>query len=94
MDDGDSFSHFVMALGYTWSGELDNAIAESELTVSMNPNNAEGYAILGHSLAMNGNMSEGIRNSEKALQLNPRDPRRYVFMTHIALAHLIGQEYE
>jgi TolB-like protein/DNA-binding SARP family transcriptional activator/cytochrome c-type biogenesis protein CcmH/NrfG len=62
-------------------GDLDKGVALLELAVTLNPNDPNGLALLGHARRLIG---EDARNSlaviEQAMRLSPRDPRSFAWL--------------
>lgn len=77
MDDSIPLAHMVLGLSYLFKARHEQAIAEMERAVSLDPNSADGYSSLGLALAYAGRAEEGIRFIEKGMRLNPRYPIQY-----------------
>ena len=63
-----------------WKKQHDQAIAEAERAIALDPNDADGYAWLGEILNFAGRPEEAIGLIEKAMRLNPRYPPFYLFV--------------
>jgi adenylate cyclase len=61
-----------------WKNQHEQAIAEAERALALDPNNADGYVALGDILVNAGRPEEGVELTEKAMRLNPRYPPLYV----------------
>ncbi len=94
IDDMDSAAHWVLGLGFQWSGQHDLSVAEERRAVELNPSNAQAYVSLGTSLAYAGRPEEGIPYIEKSTLLNPQDPRGYLWLSVLARTHLNARNYE
>jgi adenylate cyclase len=78
LDDSLSLPHRVLSLTYLWKKQHDQAIAEAERAITLDPNNADGYGNLGNILPFAGRPEEGIELIEKAMRLNPHYPPLYL----------------
>ncbi|MBI3757459.1 MAG: adenylate/guanylate cyclase domain-containing protein [Deltaproteobacteria bacterium] len=92
LDDSLSLPHLVLSLAYLWKKQHEQAIAEAERAVVLDPNNANGYAGLGNMLAFAGRPEEGIELIEKAMRLNPRYPPLY--LVNLGIAYLTAGRCE
>jgi adenylate cyclase len=78
LDDSLSFPRRLLSQVYLWKKQHDQAIAEAERAIALDPNNADGYVNLGSILVNARQPEEGIKLSEKAMRLNPRYPPLYL----------------
>jgi TolB-like protein/DNA-binding winged helix-turn-helix (wHTH) protein len=69
-----SWAHHWKAIILAFEGRTDQAIAEEELTLSLNPSVVEANLTLGNMLQRRGQFEKGLELIEKALRLSPRDP--------------------
>jgi adenylate cyclase len=92
LDDSLSLAHQVLSLAYLWKKQHDQAIAEAERAVVLDPNDANGYAGLGNMLAFAGRPEEGIELIEKAMRLNPRSPPSNLII--LGVAYLTAERCE
>ena len=81
-------AHSLRGWIYLWHKKHDEAEKEAQLAVQFDPNFAEGYARLGHIVAIAGRPEEGIGLIRKALRLDPHSPFLYSFFLGHALASL------
>jgi len=77
LDDSVSGAHSLLGKVYLWKKQYDQAIAELEKTIALNPNNADGLAGLGEILCFAGRPKEAIAVLKKAIRLNPIPPVWY-----------------
>jgi tetratricopeptide (TPR) repeat protein len=77
---------------YLWKKQYDQAIAEAERAVALDPNFANGYMTLGGILALAGRPEEGIELIKKAMRLDPHYPDMYVFS--LSIAYRLAGRYE
>lgn len=74
--------------------EYDQAIAENEIAIRLNPTLSSAYCGLGDSLAYEGRYKESMQSFEKAIALSPNDPQLWAFYTYGALALLFDEKFE
>jgi adenylate cyclase len=74
LDDEDYVAHLALAHLYMARKQGDQAKAALERAISINPNGADAYALLGNVFTMTGKPEEAINLIEKAMRLNPIPP--------------------
>ena len=91
----DERAHLVMAWAwaYATTGRLEEALAECDRGLEINPNASLIHANRGVFLAALGRSQEAIEASRLALQLNPRDPSNFWRHYGIATAHFAAEDY-
>ena len=93
-DGRDSFCRCVLGRAYGMQRRYDEAIAELEETIAMNPSFAQGYFALAFTLNWCGRYDEAIALVERACELSPRDPHLWSFHHARAVAHLALHELD
>jgi len=73
-----SGAHGTLGWVSLWKKQHEQAIAEAERDIALDPNSADGYLRLGNILAWAGRPGEAIGMTEKAMRLNPRYPAAYL----------------
>jgi tetratricopeptide (TPR) repeat protein len=73
-DSEDAWSHHALGYSYLFARRFDDAIAEFELALRLNPNFAFSQAFYAVTLCYAGRYSEGDVAITRALRLSPRDP--------------------
>jgi len=91
LDDSLSDGHALLAETYLWEKQHDDAIAEAEKAVILDPNNAERMLDLGNILAYAGRPEEGIGWIKKGMRFNPICPVGYLFM--LGHAYFLTEQY-
>ena len=83
-----------MVLGrvYQWKKQPEQAIAEMERAIALDPNDADGYVSLAHVLNFTGKPEEALRLVEQAMRLNPHYPDYYLL--HLGISYLSTGRYE
>ena len=82
----------VLGRVYLWKKQHDQAIAEAERAIALDPNDADGYAWLGETLNFAGRPEEAIGLIEKAMRLDPRYPPSYSYL--LGRAYRLTGRYE
>ncbi|MCL5778945.1 tetratricopeptide repeat protein [Limibaculum sp. FT325] len=84
--------HFALCDVYRIQRRFDDAIAAARRAIALDPNYADGYAILGLTLIYAGEVDEGIAAIETAIKLNPRAP--FYYQQNLGLAYYLSGRYE
>jgi TolB-like protein/DNA-binding winged helix-turn-helix (wHTH) protein/Flp pilus assembly protein TadD len=94
LDERDCLCRCVLGRAYTLLKNHDEAIAELERTIELNPSFAQGYFAFGFALVWAGRAEEAIPLLERATELSPRDPHLWTFHHMRATAHFALEELE
>ncbi|MFC1896194.1 adenylate/guanylate cyclase domain-containing protein [Thermodesulfobacteriota bacterium] len=73
-------AHRTLGDVYLWKKQHEQAIAEYETSVDLNPNYADGIAGLGDALSWSGRPEEAFGLVNKAMRLNPIYPALYLWI--------------
>jgi tetratricopeptide (TPR) repeat protein len=79
LDPQNAYARCWLAIVHFFRHENDKFEAEAERALSLNPNDPETLADIGHFLAFMGAFERGIALSRKAQKLNPLHPGWYYF---------------
>ncbi len=79
LDDSLPIAHSLLGVVYALKQQYDQAMAEGERAIALDPNNADSYAWQAHGLNFAGRPEEALRMVEQAMRLNPRYPPYYLF---------------
>ena len=92
----DELAHLVMAWAWAYAapGKYEEAIAECERGLEINPNCSLLHGNRGAYLAALGRAQEAVEANDLALQLNPRDPSNFWRHYANAVAHFAAEDYE
>lgn len=93
-DRDDAWAHHGLAYTYLFRRRFDDALAEFELSLALNPNFAMAHASHGVTLCYTGRWQDGDAAARRALQLSPRDPLAAVYCGVAGYAQFIGHNYE
>ncbi len=94
LDQQDCVCHCVLGRAYTLLRNYDEAIAELEAAIALNPSFAQAYFALGFTLIWCGRAEEAVVLFERAAELSPRDPHLWTFHHMRAMAHLVLDQLE
>jgi TolB-like protein/DNA-binding SARP family transcriptional activator len=91
----DERAHLIMAWAWAYAatGRLEEAIAECERGLEINPNSSLILGNLGAYLAASGRSQPALDVLHLALRLNPRDPSNFWRHYAIAAAHFAAEDY-
>jgi TolB-like protein len=93
-DTEDAWAHHGLAYTYLFARRFDDAIAEFELALRLNPNFSFAQAFYGVTLCYSGRWKEGDLAVRRALRLSPRDPSSTLYYGIAAYAQFIGRNYD
>jgi len=93
-DREDAWAHHGLAYTYLFRRRFDDALAEFELALELNPNFAMAHAFHGVTLCYAGRWQDGDAAARRALRLSPRDPLAAIYCGVAAYAQFTGQNYE
>jgi adenylate cyclase len=82
----------VAALAATFDRDLDRAKSEVDIALSLNPNFAMAYNVLGGIRSYSGQPLEAIPLIERAMRLDPASDHQYVHF--LGMAYLLAGKYE
>jgi adenylate cyclase len=92
LDDSNSFA-LTLASYVDWAQRrFDQAVAEGERAVAVNPNSAQGYQALADALNVSGKPEQAVRAVERAIRLDPAQRDFYAY--DIGLAYLEMERYQ
>lgn len=93
-DREDAFAHHGLAYTYLFRRRFDDALAEFEQALQLNPNFAMAHAFYGVTLCYAGRWQDGDAAARRALRLSPRDPLAAIYCGVAAYARFVGRDYE
>ena len=93
-DREDAWAHHGLAYSYLFRRRFDDALAEFELALQLNPNFAMAHAFYGVTLCYAGRWQDGDAAARRALRLSPRDPLAAIYCGVAAYARFVGRDYE
>jgi adenylate cyclase len=79
LDDSVPIAHSILSWVYAQKRQYDQALAEGERAIALDPNNADSYQFQAEVLNFAGRPEEGLRMAEQSMRLNPRYPPWYLF---------------
>jgi tetratricopeptide (TPR) repeat protein len=78
LDDSLPVVHSLLSLVYEQKQQYDQALAEGERAIALDPNNADSYGFQAYVLTVAGRPAEALRMVEQAMRLNPHYPPLYL----------------
>jgi len=93
LDDSLSLAHTVLGLVLLFRKQHGQAVAELERALALDPNFADVYAELAHTLTYAGRPEEAIGIVRKAMRLNPNPPHLY-YVWILGRAYHLTKQYE
>ena len=84
LDDSLPIAHSVLSNVYTWTHQPDQAVAEGERAIALDPNNADSYGLLAQTLNNAGRSEEALQMMAQAMRLNPHYPPWYLWEVSFA----------
>jgi adenylate cyclase len=85
--------HCALSYVLMLSGRHEEAMAEADIAVSLDPNYAWAYASQGSARTFGGWPREGIEPLNTAIRLSPFDPQMARWLHHLARAHYFLRDY-
>jgi TolB-like protein len=93
-DGEDAWAHHGLAYSYLFARRFDDAIAEFELALRLNPNFALSQAFYAVTLCYCGRHEEGDIAIRRALRLSPRDPFSAIYYGPAAYIQFAARRYD
>jgi TolB-like protein len=93
-DSEDPWAHLALGNVYMMARRFDDALAEYELALRLNPNFALAQAYYGLSLTYNSRWQEAEEAVRRAIRLSPRDPFLAVYCGIAAYTQFVGRNYQ
>ncbi len=92
-DSEDPWAHLALGAVYMLARRFDDALAEYEVALRLNPNFALAQAYYGLALAYNSRWQEADEAVRRAIRLSPRDPYLAVYCGIAAYTQFVGRNY-
>lgn len=92
-DSEDPWAHLALACVHKYLARLDDALAEFEWALSLNPNFSLAHAHYGLVLTYVGRWQDGSNAARRALRLSPRGPFSAIYTGVAAYAEFAGHNY-
>jgi TolB-like protein len=92
-DSEDPWAHHALGNVYLHARRFEDALAEFELALKLNPNFALAQGYYGLALSYCGRWQESDAAARRALRLSPRDPFSAVYTGIAAYAQYVGRNY-
>jgi TolB-like protein/DNA-binding winged helix-turn-helix (wHTH) protein len=92
-DDTDAFAHFTLGTALSFTGNLGQAIAELEHSLTLYPQFAAAAGELGRLLAFAGRTEEAAEYVLQAMDASPQDPHLSLWVRSRAIACFVDEQY-
>jgi TolB-like protein/Tfp pilus assembly protein PilF len=92
-DGEDPWAHHALGCVHLVARRWDDALAEFDLALSLNPNFALAQGYRGVVLSVCGRCEEAIASTGRALRLSPWDPFAALYNGAAAFAHFVARDY-
>lgn len=92
-DGEDPWAHYALGVVSMFARRFDDALAELETALRLNPSFSLAQAYYGLTLAYCGRAQEGVAAAARALRLSPRDPFSAIYAGIASYAHFVGRDY-
>lgn len=92
-DSEDAWAHHALGAVYLITRRFDDALAELELALRLNPCFLQAQNYYATALGFCGRWQESLDAVNRALQLSPRDPSSALYFGAASLAHYVGRNY-
>jgi TolB-like protein/cytochrome c-type biogenesis protein CcmH/NrfG len=93
-DSEDAWARLGLAYSYLFARRFDDAIAELELALRLNPNFAFAQAFYAVTLCYSGRYEDGDIAVRRALRLSPRDPLSAIYCGVAAYVQFAARRYD
>jgi TolB-like protein/cytochrome c-type biogenesis protein CcmH/NrfG len=94
IDSEDPWAHNALGGAYLAMRRLDDALAEFEVALQLNPNFSLAQGFYGLALTYCGRWQEADAAARRALRLSPRDPFSAIYYGVAAYAQFTGRNYD
>ena len=92
LDPCENRCHQFLAQAYRFRGDFDQSLSHFRRAIALNPNDANGLALMGSVLGITGRPDEGADLIRRAMELNPFHPSWY--WAQLAVALYAARRYE
>jgi TolB-like protein len=93
-DSSDPWTHLAMAAVCVLSGRVEDALAEFEIALHLNPNFLLAQGYYGLTLSLVGRRDEGVEAIRRAQRMSPRDPFFAILSAIMGFSEFVGRNYD
>jgi TolB-like protein/Tfp pilus assembly protein PilF len=93
-DSEDPWAHHALGCTHLFARRFDDALAEFEQALRLNPNFSLAQGYYGLALAYCGRWAEADETAQRALRLSPRDPFSAIYYGVASYAQYVGRNYD
>jgi len=92
-DGEDPWAHFALAMAYSYTGSVEDTLAEYETALRLNPNFSLAQACYALVLSWVARGREGAEAARRAIRLSPRDPFSAIYYGVAGYAAFVERDY-
>jgi len=92
-DSEDPWAHHALGCTHLFARRFDDALAEFEQALRLNPNFSLAQGYYGLALSYSGRWREAYEAAQRAIRLSPRDPSSAIYYGIAAYAQFVGKNY-
>lgn len=92
-DSEDAWAHTALGSVYFSTRRLDDALAEFELALQLNPNFSLAQGYYGLALSYSGRWQDAYEATQRAIRQSPRDPSSAIYYGVAAYTQFVGRNY-
>ena len=92
-DGEDPWTHFALAMAYSYTGSVEDTLAEYETALRLNPNFSLAQACYALVLSWVARGREGAEAARRAIRLSPRDPFSAIYYGVAGYAAFVERDY-
>jgi TolB-like protein len=93
-DSEDAWAHTALGSVYFSTRRLDDAVAEFELALQLNPNFSVAHGYYALALSYAGRWQDAYTATQRAIRQSPRDPSSAIYYGVGAYAQFVGKNYQ
>ena len=93
LDGSDAFAHYTFGLVLSMTSRFDEAFAEQQHALELNPCLAPASGEIGRLHAFAGRTDDAVAAADRAIRMSPNDPHIWLWLRSKALALFVAERY-